>query len=132
MENLISNTVINYSELIRSGCLAVQAPLQTIKSLFQEREQYETTYSLLDKKNVFLEIVFESAMLSCLLDSNNICNKVFLYPDDILDIIRYIQYCNQAYPFDSSLEGWIVNEFLIRINLGKKECSLLISPLKKE
>ena len=77
-------------------------------------------------------IVFESAMLSCLLDSNNICNKVFLYPDDIPDIIRYIQYCNQAYPFDSSLEGWIVNEFLIRINFGKKECSLLISLLKKE
>lgn len=103
---MINSVQINYSEQITSGCLAVQTSLETIKSLFRNREQYEINYTHEDKKETYLEIRFDLATLTCLFDNNNICEGIFLLPDDIMNITHYIEYCNKAYPYCMTLKGW--------------------------
>jgi len=131
MTNPIHDTQATYFEQVSLGCLAIHTPLQTTKSLFVNREQYEILYTYKQKKEITLEIRFDSSTLTCLFDSDNICKSVFLFMDDIRDIIRYIEYCNETFPVDTALKGWVANNRIIQINTENKTCSLLILPIEK-
>lgn len=123
---------INYSEQIRLACLTIHAPLETVKSLFVKREQYEIYYLQGDKREISLEVRLDLATLICLFDSHNICEGVYLFQDELIDMIHSIEYCNKTYPFDISLTGWVVNDLLIQVNADNKQSSFLILPIKKE
>lgn len=131
MENIHQDRYKTYSEQITLGRLAINASLQTVKSVFLSREQYEILYSYKDKKETSLEIRFDSSTLVCLFDCNNMCEGVYLFLDDVVDITHCIEYCNNTYPSDAVLQGWVVNNCLIRLNTDNKECGLLILPIKK-
>lgn len=111
-------------------CLAVQTSLETIKSLFRDREQYEIYYTHEGKKETYLEIRFDRATLTCLFDNKNVCEGVFLLPDDITDIGHYMEDCNKTYPYCRTLKGWRNGNFLIQINIDYKDSSLSILPIK--
>lgn len=128
----VQNKHKHCSEQIIWGCLAINASLQTIKSLFTAREQYEIHYSYKEKRKTTLEVILDSATLICLFDSNNNCEGVFLYPDEVADLALYIEYCNTMYAMDCMLEGWITHNCLIQINTDSKVYSLLFLPIKKE
>lgn len=122
---------INCTEHIPLACSAINSSLQTVKTLFYDKELYEIHSSYKEEKDFQLEIRFESATLTCLFDVNNICEGAFLFLDDLMDITHYIEYCNKTYDCDPALAGWVVNNCLIQINTDNKECSLLFLPCKE-
>lgn len=132
MENIHQGKNKAYSEQITLGRLAINASLKTVKSVFLSREQYEILYSYKDKKETSLEIRFDSSTLVCLFSSDNMSEGVYLFLDDVVDITHCIEYCNRTYPCDAVLQGWVVNNCLIRLNTDNKECGLLILPIKKD
>lgn len=130
MTHLNQNQSTNLTEQILRGCLAVDTSLETVKSLFHAREIYEIYYLKENKKEISLEVEFGSSTLLCLFDDDHICESVFLLPDDLVDIIQCIEYCNKAYPYDRTLKGWITYNRIIQINTCNNECSLSILPIK--
>lgn len=123
---------IKCTEHIALACSAINSSLQTVKTLFYGKELYEIHSSYKEKKDFQLEIRFDTATLTCLFDENNICEGVFLFLDDLMDITHYIEYCNKNYLCDMILKGWVVNNSLIQINTDNNECSLMILPIKQK
>ena len=121
----------NYAEQITLGCLAINKPLSFVKTIFLNREQNENHYIFNAQKETSLEIRFESSTLTCLFDSNKMCKGAFLFLDDTMELIHYIDYCSKTYPCDRLLEWWMTQNTIIQINIDTKECSLLIVPIRQ-
>lgn len=130
MTNFNQDQSSNLAGHILQGCLAVDTSLDAVKSLFTNEDVYEIYYLKEDKKEVTLEVVFDSLTLLCLFDDNLICESVFLLPDDLADIIQCIEYCNKTYPYDRKLKGWVTYNRIIQVNTCHKECSLSILPIQ--
>ena len=107
----------NYAEQITLGCLAINKPLSFVKTIFLNREQNENHYIFNAQKETSLEVRFESSTLTCLFDSNKMCKGAFLFLDDTMELIHYIEYCSKTYPCDRLLEGWITQNTIIQINI---------------
>lgn len=128
------NKQINCKEYIALACCAINSPLNTVKTIFHDEELSEIYYSYKENKDLSLEIRLNAATLTCLFDENEICEGVFLFLDNLMDITYFIEYCNKTYPCDVVLKGWVVNNCLIQINTDNKrcylkECSLLVLPI---
>lgn len=123
---------INCTEHIALACSAIHSSLQSVKTIFYGKEQYEIYSSYKEEKDFLLEIRFDTATLTCLFDEKKICESAFLFLDYLMDITYYIEHCNKTYPCDMILKGWVVNNCLIQINTENQECSLMILPIKVE
>lgn len=123
---------VNCTEHIALACSAIRSSIQSVKNIFYGKEICEIYSSYKEEKDFLLEIRFNTATLTCLFDSNNVCEGAFLFLDDLMDITYYIEHCNKTYPCDMILNGWVVNECLIQINTENQECSLMILPIKAE
>ncbi|MCI1648560.1 MAG: hypothetical protein LKI39_02995 [Bacteroides sp.] len=130
MAHFTQNKHLDYSGLIMLGSLAVNASLQTARTLFLDREQCETYYSYKEKKEVSLEVQFESSVLTCLFDNNNTCERVFLLVDTAIDFVHCIEYCCNTFPMHEGPRGWETNHCLIQIYIdNQQEYGLSISPI---
>lgn len=132
MTNSNRNQSPNFAEEIVQACLAIDASLDTVKFLFLHKDVYEIHHVKEGKKEISLEVESDSLMLLCLFDTNQICESVFLLPDDIADMIHCIEYCNTAYPYDRTLKGWIACNRIIQITIYNTEYSLSILPIKQK
>jgi hypothetical protein len=130
MTNLNHSKQINFAEQITLASLAIKSTLQTVKTLFHHRELSEINYSDHEVNELVVEVRFDSVTLTCVFNNHKVCEGVFLFPDDVLDIAYYIEYCNTTYPCDYRLQCWLVNDCFITIYVQDAECSLLVFSTK--
>lgn len=60
------------------------------------------------------------------------CEGVYLFLDDLSDIIYYIECCNKTHTYNLIFNGFVINDCLIQINTDNTEYSLLILPIKQK
>lgn len=117
------------AEHIALACRMVHLSLEEIKTLLYGKELYEISYSYENENDFRLEACLDTTTLACLFDENKICKGVFLFLDDPLNLIFYLEYCSKNYTCDTILKGWIADNCLICIQAIHAECCLLMLPL---
>ena len=118
-----------YAEHIMLGSLTIGANMQTIKTLFSCREQCEEYYSYNGQHEILLEISFSSSSLMCSFDDNRICESAILLFDDEMDFAHCLEFCCDTFSKHEMLNGWKVNNCVIKKYMNGQEYGLLFFPL---
>lgn len=73
-------------------------------------------YEMVDSENV-IEIRFdvEKATLTCTFNEDKRCNASYLFYDNPLDVMRYIEYLNKNFTYDYLGSRWMIYHCFISI-----------------
>lgn len=121
----------NCTEHMALACMAIHSSLLIVKSLFYGRELFEIYFSYKEEKDLLLEIRFDILTQLCLFDDDSICEGIFLFFNDRMDINYYMEHCNMTYPYNRVFKGWVFNNCLIQSHIDDEECGLLILPIQR-
>ncbi len=115
---------------IDAACCVLNHTLNTISEMFLCDEIMFIDSRHKGGKDKIVELKFDTVTIECWSNGNNICNKSYLFLDNLGDLQHYIDYCNKEYPYDHQLKGWRTRDYLIRLFTDKKDCFLALLPLK--
>lgn len=127
MADLDKNKLTDCAWQLSIAYNAINLPRETVKTVFRDKELAEINYMHNETKETNLEISFDTTVLTCLFDENDICDGVFLFLEDKEDIVYYIRYCSEIYQYNNLPGGWMNKDYLIQIkNRPKGFFGLLI------
>lgn len=102
-----------FSEQFESAYKVIKQHFTVIPLMFKDKEICITYYQHKEYKDKVIEIVFDTAILTCEFDENNVCISTLLFPDDRENIKPYIDYCNKAYEYSYLLGGWLIENYCL-------------------
>lgn len=118
------------AEQFQSATGVLNSPLRVIIDRFSDREPVVVDCHSSRIKEKYIEIKFDSAVLTCLLDNDNICTASNLYLHSLASLMRYIDHCNRTYIYDHSLRAWITQN--AHIHIAAAECLIVLHHIDRE
>lgn len=114
-----------FAEHIKSAFNVLKKSYAIIPTLFWENKIYFMDYLHDELADKVIEIRFDSATLTCWFNEDNVCNKSFLFLDDLDNMKYYVDYLNQEFAYDYTLLRWTKGDLSVQVKL-EKEDSLFI------
>lgn len=121
MVNIHQSPVIKncYAELFNVAYQVIKHSFTAIPQMFKDKEICISYYQHKEYKDKVIEIVFDTVVLTCEFDENDLCICTLLFPDDRKNIKPYIDYCNKAYEYNYLLGGWLIENYYLHIRSGE-------------
>lgn len=125
-----SPVILNcFAEQVNSAYKVINHPFTVIPQMFEEKEICIIYYQHKEYKDKVIEIGFDTVILTCVFDANDVCISAFLFPDDRDNMKPYIDYCNKAYEYSYLVGGWLIENYCLRIKLGKDGYFFALQPV---
>jgi len=108
-----------FSEQFESAYKVINHPFTVIPQMFKDKEICIIYYQHKGCNEKLIEIGFDTVILTCRFDANDVCISAFLFPDDTDNMKSYIDYCNKAYEYSYLLGGWLIENYCLCIKPSK-------------
>ncbi|WP_417008976.1 hypothetical protein [Bacteroides congonensis] len=103
------NLDLHFENLLYMGRNVLDNTSDYIRKRFSRKEMCVYEYLFKEETSKGIEIVVDDATLVCVFD-NDICKQSILYLNDPLNIVYYINYCNDSFEYDKKLDKWLMSD----------------------